>query len=127
MDKWYIAWFKYIVSGLVPTSIELGLLFVLVEYLGVWYLLASAMVLTVSFCVSFTLRKFWVFKNNSRLIMKQAGLYGALFTFDILVNLGLMYVFVDYFFLPYLFAQIIANIFLGIVGFLFNRYIIFKS
>lgn len=121
-------WIKYALTGLAPSLLELGLLFILVEY-GHWhYLLASVLTYGLSFIISFLLRRYLVFTDSaSRTIIKQTGWYALFFIFNILLNVCLMYVLVERAEIYYLLAQVVVNSVAGLVGFTFNRFVTFKA
>ncbi|MFH1413046.1 MAG: GtrA family protein [bacterium] len=128
MKSLFKIWVKYASSGLIPSGIELILLYSLVEFFGLWYLFASAITFSFSFTISFVLRKFWVFKDYSKERMKkQAFLYALVFVFNITANILIMHSLVERFNLQYILAQIISGTFLGIIGFVVNRLVIFKK
>lgn len=115
-------------SGLVPTIIELCLLYALVDYFAVWYLTASVITFSVSFVFSFSLRKFWVFKDNNRQRLgRQLWMYAGVFAFNILFNVSLMHFLVERIGWAYLGSQMFTDIFLGLNGFILNRTFIFKN
>ena len=127
MKLFFKHWVKYILSGLLPTGLEIILLYFFVEVFHFWYLISSTIAFIFGFVISFYLRKFWVFRDKDlSIIKKQIFLYSFVFVFNIFANLFIMYFVVEYFNLQYLLAQIVSNIFLGLFGFGFSRSFIFK-
>lgn len=119
---------RYVFSGVVTSLSVFVLLYLLVQVLNIWYLLASV----ISFCfgviVSFSFQKFFTFKDH-----KTKGLHRQ-FSFFFLLNLCmlgvntlLMYIFVDLFGFWYLSSQICITIFTACINYIsFNR-LIFKD
>ncbi|MBP9701586.1 MAG: GtrA family protein [Candidatus Pacebacteria bacterium] len=114
--------FKYIVSGGTAAVVDLVMLHILVKYADMWYLLAAIVAFLIAFSVSFSLQKFWTFQDRSTVKVKsQMTLYFCVSVVNLGVNTLLMYVFVDYFCIHYIVAQIIAS---GILA--FSSYFIYS-
>lgn len=97
-------------------------LFVLTEFVGLWYILSSVVAGIVNGLINFFLEKYWTFKNRDKgAIYKQAGFYAmtrlALFGADV----GLLYLLVEYAHIHYLIAQIAITIILSLISFLACR------
>jgi len=119
---------KYVISGSTATFVDLSFIYVLTDLFHFWYLLSAVLAFMIAFFVSFSLQKFWTFRNNDReRIYEQLVLYLTIGLLNLTVNTGLMYLSVDVFGVWYLFAQVIILGFLGIGSFLFYKYIIFKK
>jgi putative flippase GtrA len=126
--KTIITFVKYILTGALAISIELSLLYLLRTKTDIWYLYASALTSLVSFSISFTLRKLWVFKSFGRHnLLRQFFLY----ILTLLVVVGITTMLVSLFILKihlnYLLAQFLAGLLAGIFGFIVNRSITFKE
>ena len=118
---------KYTITGAVVSALELVLLYWLVDGLNWWYLYASSLAFFSGLLISFLLRKLLVFKNyNWSAVPQQLLEYSLVGVLNVFLNGLLMFILVDWLFIPYLWSQVIANVFLGIIGFLLNKIIIFK-
>jgi len=119
---------KYVLTGLVVTAGELGLLYWLVQDRHWWYLPASSVSFLTSLIISFFLRKTLVFKNYLWSAWpRQLFFYALVWIIDLSLNAGMMLIMVEWLGLSYWVAQIIANIFLGLFGFVFNKLVTFKK
>jgi len=118
---------KYVMSGSTAALIQLCVLAFLVEVLHLWHLHAVIYAYLVSATFAFFMQKFWTFRDSS---MNKAHFqmfsYLMLASVAFLMNIGLMYLFVDIFGLWYLFAQIITMGMVVVIVFLSNKYIIFN-
>ena len=56
--------FKYYLVGASGIFVNLGILFVLTEYVGLWYLLSSTIAIYVSITSNFLLNKSWTFRDT---------------------------------------------------------------
>ena len=69
-----------------------------------------------------------VFRDyNRQNLYRQAWQYGAVFFFNIIANLGLMYYLVEYQQIYYLLAQVFSGAILGLIGFLVNHLVVFRK
>ena len=118
--------FRYLVSGGIATTTGLILLYTFTEWLGLWYLFSAILAFIVTFFVSFTLQKFWVFKETSkdRIIMQG----GAFLTIAI-VNLGIntlgMFVLVSKLHVWYMLAEVLVLAFIATENYFLQRNLVF--
>jgi len=120
---------RFLISGAIAAAVDIGSLYLLTDLIGLWYLNSAVLAFTVSLVVSFSLQKFWTFDDrriNSEIVRKQGAAYVLLAVINLLINTGLMYVFVDILNWHYLVSQIVAGILIAISSFLIYRNFIFK-
>ncbi|MGI0064507.1 MAG: GtrA family protein, partial [Nitrosopumilaceae archaeon] len=55
---------KYYAVGASGVLVNLGLLYYLTEYVGLWYFLSYALAISVSITSNFILNKFWTFRDS---------------------------------------------------------------
>jgi len=119
---------RFLVSGGLATLVNLGLLYVLTDWVGVWYLISAIISFAAAFFVSFTLQKFWTFEDRSREGMHfQAGLFFLVATLNLGLNTFFLYLLVEYAALHYLLAQIIVSAFIAVENFFIYRFVIFRA
>jgi putative flippase GtrA len=117
---------RYIIAGGIGAVADLGLLFILVRS-GVHYLIAATIAFIVATCVSFTMQKFWAFRNRQlERLHVQAPLFLLVAFFNVLMNTLLMYVLVDTFHIWYLGAQVIASGLVAVYSFFVYKFLVFK-
>lgn len=119
---------KYLIAGGTSTSADLLIYYILTYLVGLWYIASSALSFTVAFCISFSLQKFWTFRDrNTEKMMKQTYLY----FFVAIANLGistlLIYLFVDYIHIHKFISKVIANAMMAVESFFVYRYFIFAK
>lgn len=118
---------KYIFSGGMATITNLLILYVLVEFLGVHYLIASTAAFVVSIAVSFTMQKFWTFEDSSKdNIHAQFAFYLAVVLFNLALNTFLVYASVEWLHIWYFMAQFIAGAIIALISFFAYRNMVFK-
>lgn len=118
---------RYLISGGTAAIVDLAILYLLTDIMGVWYLFSAVLAFIIAFVVSFVLQKYWTFANHSNdKIHSQILIYLTV----ALINLGLntlgVFVFVHYFVFHYLTAQIIVSAIIAIESY-FIYHFIFKS
>ena len=119
--------FQYYLVGASGVLVNLGLLYALKEYGGLWYLLSSAIAIYVSMTTNFLLNKTWTFKNTmakQRTIYMYGKFIGISFV-GMMIQLGFNFIFVDRFSMYYLLAALISIVIASGVNFVLNRHITF--
>ena len=118
---------KYVISGLIAASVQVGTLAFLVEIVGMHHRGAVPIAFLVSAIVAFCFQKFWTFRDRSMEHSHfQAALYVTLVAIAFFLNMLFMYIFVDILHFWYIFAQVITIGLVTIVTFLCNKNIVFK-
>jgi putative flippase GtrA len=98
---------RYVISGATGAAVHIGMLTLLVEKFGVYPVLASAGGFVTAFGVSFTLQKFWTFKDHDTAAApRQMAVYFGIQLVNLGINMALMYVFVEVMHIQYIVAQV---------------------
>ena len=118
----------YVIVGATAATTNLSLYSILIYHMHIWYLTAAF----ISFCcaavVSFTLHKYWTFRKHSlKNLTREIALYLAIAIFNSAINGGLLFVFVQWFSIHKLFANIISNSIVALWSFFIYKYITFKK
>lgn len=118
---------KFFITGSLSGSMDLLTLFVLHQLLGKNIIISTSVAFIVAFLISFSIQKLWTFRNHSQnKLARQLVLY----IINAFISLGLnglaMHYLVVNLELWYLLAQIIVNLFLGLINFITYKYIIFR-
>ena len=115
---------KYYLVGASGIVVNLGILYGLTEFAGLWYLLSSSIAIYISITTNFLLNKTWTFKNT---MVKQRGffMYGKFIGVSLVgmgIQLGFNYIFVENLSLYYLLAALISIMIASSVNFVLNRH-----
>lgn len=113
--------FKFLVAGGLTVILYYLMMYIFVEGLQMWYVLAAAIAFIFNNTLNFTLMKLWAFKKDGGDLKKEIREYTALAIFSTVTNCLLLYWFVEGFNLHYLLAQIIATIILTTINFFLTR------
>lgn len=118
---------RYLISGGTAAIVNLSSLYVLTEFLGLWYLASATIAFILAFFVGFGLQKFWTFQcDNKEKTHYQMSLYFILGIINLVINAGIIYFLVEKFNLWYMLSQFISAGFLAVFSFLFYRFVIFS-
>ncbi|HCM43461.1 MAG: hypothetical protein UY39_C0018G0014 [Candidatus Kaiserbacteria bacterium GW2011_GWC2_49_12] len=119
---------RFLISGGLATGVNLLTLYFLANVVGLWYLTSSIVAFFVGFVVSFTLQKFWTFKDHRKdIIGRQLVIYLAIVLVNLILNTALVYVFVEYMALWPLVAQALAALIIAFEGFFAYKYFVFRT
>lgn len=118
---------KYIISGGTAAFTDLLLLFFFTDLLGLYYLLSAALAFMVAIVISFNLQKRWTFRDTNENVGEQMTVYVIVGIVNLGLNTLLMFLFVDFFHVMYIVAQIFAGGTIAISSFLIYRFFIFKK
>ncbi|MFA4877534.1 MAG: GtrA family protein [Methanoregula sp.] len=108
----------FLMIGILSSAIDIGLLYILTSYLGIWYLLSA----TASYCcgivVSYLMNKFLTFHDASRNYFIQFSAFAVISFSCLLVNICIIWLAVELFSIGYLLAKVFATC----CSFLWNYY-----
>lgn len=119
---------KYILAGSTAVLVNLAVLYSMVEFLHLWYLIGAIISFVFGLCTSYTLQKFWTFKDtNTQNIQIQFLSFTILALLMLGLNTLLIYFFVDILHIWYLLAQASSSLLIALINYnVFNR-VIFKN
>lgn len=118
---------RYAISGGFSSTIDIILFSLMINYIGLHYIISSIISVSVSFVIRFYLQKRFAFKDRNLDIHRQIIMYSILYFLSIIMTTLLLYIFIDIFHIWYLFAQIIAIVIVAGICFFVYRHIIFKK
>ena len=120
--------FRYIISGGTSAFVDLVALYVFNTLLRIHYLLAATLAFAIAFFVSFTLHKFWTFRDRQRGDTRvQIIIYLCTSLFGLSLNTLCMYIFVSHFHIMVLLSQVFAGALVASGTFFLSREFVFKS
>jgi len=119
--------FKYYLVGASGVLVNLGILFILTEFVGLWYLLSSTIGIYVSITSNFLFNKTWTFRDTA---IKQRDflMYGKFIGVSLVgmgIQLGFNYIFVEKLSVYYLLAALMSIMIASSVNFILNRRLTF--
>ncbi len=106
---------RFCFGGIIGVTSAYIILYVLTEYIGLWYLCSSIIAYIINQLVNFVIQKFWTFRNkDSKEVPKQLSLYLGIAFIYFLINTIMMYILTDYCHFYYIVSQIIMT---GVLSF----------
>ncbi len=100
---------RYGIGGWIAACIDLLLLYVFTEYVGIHYLMSQFLAFIGSFFVWFYFQKHITFQKRDGNIWKQWNIFLIFQLGGICINLALMWLLVEKFGIYYLYASILAK------------------
>ncbi len=120
--------FRFLISGGTATATNLAILYILTSIFGIWYIASAVFSYIASFFVSFSLQKFWTFRDSSRDGMHiQAGVYFAVGAGNLIINTLMLYAFVEYASIHYMLAQFISGAVIAVESYFLYHFFIFRD
>ncbi|MCQ2318914.1 MAG: GtrA family protein [Bacteroidales bacterium] len=119
---------RYFFSGGVAFLVDTGLLYVLTEFCGVYYLISSIISFSIGLIITYLLSILWVFDNRN---MKNRYAEFSVFVLIGVVGLGLtslfMWFFTDKIGVHYIFSKIITTIIVFVWNFIAKKSLLFRN
>ena len=114
---------KYYAIGASGILVNLGLLYYLTEYVGLWYFLSYALAISVSITSNFILNKFWTFRDSidSQKTIVMYVKFVSVSMLGMAIQLGSIYVLVESLTVYYMLAALISICIAGAINFIINR------
>ena len=114
---------KYYVVGAIGVVVNLGLLFFLTEFVGIWYFLSYTIAISVSITSNFILNKFWTFKDsiNSKNAVLMYIKFVSVSFLGMGIQLGSTYALVESLSVYYMLAALISIGIASSINFTMNR------
>lgn len=114
---------KYYAVGASGILVNLGLLYYLTEYVGLWYFLSYALAISVSITSNFILNKFWTFRDSidSQKTIVMYVKFVSVSMVGMAIQLSSVYVLVESLTVYYMLAALISICIAGAINFIINR------
>ena len=106
--------------------VDFGLLYVLTEFFGVWYLLSTTFAVMVAMVVNYSWQRFVTFKSLEETHVKQFSKFVSVSLVAITINVLLMYALVDGLGVWYLLAKIFVTAIVLFFNFFANKHYTFN-
>ena len=116
----------YIFFAGIATLVDLGGLYLLTNFVGLWYFYSAIFSFAAGMIVNYVLNKFFNFKNHSRQIARQFGLFMIVALIGLIFNQLIIYMAVEYFHVWYIFAKFISVFLVFFWSFYGHRHLTFR-
>ena len=119
---------KFLISGGSAAIVNLSVLFFCTEYLHLWYIASAFVAFCCAFLVSFTLQKFWTFRDRStEVVNHQVALYLVGAAINLSLGTLILFSLVEFTGMHYLLAQILVQGTLACANFFIYSHVIFTG
>jgi putative flippase GtrA len=117
---------RYTVVGGLASIVDVGMLVVLIRYMGVYYLHAAAIAFCFGLLTSYMLSIAWVFHERKfQNPFVELGLFTLIGGIGLLGNGVCMWFLTEYAHLHYLFSKMVSALFVFLWNFLAKKYVLF--
>lgn len=117
----------YSIGGAISFVVDFGMLLVLTEYIGFYYLVSATLSVIMAIVVNYAWQRHVTFKSKEKNLAKQFSKFVVISIIAIGINILLMYIIVDIIHLWYVVAKIIVTIVLWVWNFFGNKYFTFAN
>ena len=114
---------KYYIVGASGILVNLGVLYFLTEFFGVWYFISYVIAISVSITSNFVFNKLWTFRdsiNSQKTVVMYIKFVGVSLV-GMGIQLGSVYLFVEVFSIYYMLAALISIGIASGINFIVNR------
>ncbi len=117
---------RFLVSGGTAALVLLVILYISTDVFHIWYLASSVIAFACAFLTSFTLHKFWTFRDRHvGRLPKQVASHLVVGGINLLLNTAFLFVLVEYVRIHYLLSQILVSGSLAVASFFIYKHFIF--
>lgn len=117
---------KYCIVGGTAAVVDFSILFVLTDFLNVYYLISATISFIVSALTNYALNRGWTFCSNGKK-RRQLPIFFTIATIGLVLNNSIMYFSVEVLALWYIWAKVIATGIVLMWNFLGNKYFTFNK
>jgi len=113
---------RFCLVGVSNLLIDILVYWLLTRFLGIYYILAAIVSYAVAMTWSFFINRHWTFKSVSPKIGWQYVRFTVVNIISALINLGLLFVFVEFLGVYDLLAKALISVIVAFLSFSLNRY-----
>lgn len=122
--------FRYTLVGGTAFIADIGLLYLLTEYLHIHYLVSASLSFIVGLLINYTISTYWVFDRESSIVTNKS-LEFLFFSLIGVIGIGLndilIWVFTEFVGIYYILSKIITAVLIYLWNFLARKYFIFNK
>lgn len=126
-DSLIIQLIRYTIVGGLAFAIDFGLLFILTEYIGLFYVLSATLSFIAGLLLNYFISTSWIFKS----VIKNKQIEFTLFALIGVIGLGLndllIWIFTEKFHLYYMFSKLVTAVLVYLWNFFGRKYFLFNK
>ena len=113
---------KFAFVGVINTLINMGVLYILVNYFSVYYMVAAILAFLVAVTNSFIMNTLWTFKSDiADKTHSKLSKFFLISTIAALFNLLFLYIFTEFLGIWYMLSQLFAIVLTLLINFIGNK------
>ncbi len=116
----------FVVGGFCAV-LDLALIYIFTDLLGVWYLLSGVLSFIVTATINFLLNKKLTFRNTAQNYRRQYTQFLVVAVFGLAINTGLLYICTSLFGIWYLASRVISSLVAMVWNYLLNSKLVFRT
>ena len=116
---------RYIIVGVISMAIEMGMLILLVERLGLPVLESNLIAFVITNIVNYILSRLWVFEKSGRKKRVELVWFSLFLSISLLLSQALMWIGADYLHLDYKITKLISIVIVVAWNFLTRKHFVF--
>ncbi len=117
----------YVVFGAFTFFVNLISYFFFADLLGINYLVSNAIAWFLSVLFAYVTNRIWVFESKSPNILKEMSLFFGGRIFSGVVDMFLMYAFIDLLVFDSTISKIVVQVIVIVLNYIFSKLIVFKD
>lgn len=119
---------KFAIVGAIGTIINLTILYTLTEFFHLHYILSEVIAFIVASLNNYILDKIWAFKEKiNEKVIKKYFQFILISVLALTINISVLLILVEFFYIWYIFAELVAICFGFFVNFFGNKIFTFKN
>ena len=118
--------FKFGIVGVINTGITLGVIFIMMSWLGISYVISNAAGYTLGFINSFLMNRFWTFQSKGNPLVESLRFIGV-FAVCYLIQLGMLVAMKEKMAVPREAATLIAMVLYTLLSYIGNKIFTFQK
>ncbi|MCX8147042.1 MAG: GtrA family protein [Candidatus Woesearchaeota archaeon] len=115
----------YIFCSGIATIVDFALLYSFTEFLGLWYIFSAALSYFAGMLTNYPMNKIITFRNKSKKIIRQFGLFAFVSLIGLALNLIIIYALVEWIGLWYMLAKAVATLIVLVWSYTGHKHITF--
>lgn len=126
--NWLIQLFRYFFVGGLAFLVDYGLLYILTEFIGIYYILSASISFIIGLIINYIISTHWIFTkskfSNSAI---EFTIYGAIGVVGLLLNDLLLYLLTDILLVHYMISKLITAALVMGWNFIGRRLLLFNN
>lgn len=118
---------KFVIVGVISAALEFSLLITTVEYFGMGYLAGNLIAFLSTNMVTYSLSRRYVFGASGNKKVYEAALFGICLLGGLALNQVVLWTFVEFTWLDYRIAKIVAILVTIVWNFLSRKHLVFRN